>query len=56
MQEPLALGELQRRQLLEIVAVLAEVLLDQQQLELGLEVVNGRDIGNVTHGASSLTA
>jgi len=54
--EPLALRGLELKQLVARVAVLPQVLVDQRELELRLEIVDWRNISNITHVTLFLTA
>jgi len=54
--ELLALTRLELRQLAARVAVLPQVLVDQRELELRLEIVDWRNISNITHVTLFLTA
>ena len=54
--ELLALSRLELRQLVARVPVLPQVLVDQRELELRLEIVDRRNISNITHMTLFLTA
>ena len=55
-QELRAFRRLELRQIVERVAVLPQVLVDQRELELGLEIIDWRNISNITHVTLFLTA